>query len=482
METASGECGISGGAIVADVEATSIGDLANSRPLDVHRWSDFPGVGSVLDDIFAQLLESPCRRLADLRLARDKVRRALREHLRVVLLDLCIAWWENRDEANLAIALGRPFIAYSRNKNSFAPGTRYASVHLKYPYLIAAIDALADKGLIEHHMGFYDRRTRFGRQARMRATAQLMEMVNRQRLERGHVSRQHPMLVLRNALGQEVPLPATQEVERMRADVSRINAMLLTAKVSLHLTREERIELMAKGSIDTTRNTLYRVFNVSLAGGGRFYGLWCQNIPREYRARLRMAGNRVVEFDFVSLHPRLLYAQGGALPPVGDLYSLDGINEYYRPAIKVLVNTLINATTERAAVNSAMFNDSDGPSLASQFWLTRRNIEMLVEKIKRRHAPIASQFGSGAGLQLQRVDSDMARDIMLGLVSRGIHCLPIHDSFIVAEHHALALEEVMSAVSLEQVGVPLPVERKTVHKTDKRECSGFMVPPPLVLI
>jgi hypothetical protein len=45
---------------------------------------------------------------------------------------------------------------------------------------------------------------------------------------------------------------------------------------------------------------------------------------------------------------------------------------------------------------------------------------------------IASHFGTGIGLRLQRVDSDIAEQVMLHFADQGIPCLGVHDSFIVA--------------------------------------------------
>ena len=60
---------------------------------------------------------------------------------------------------------------------------------------------------------------------------------------------------------------------------------------------------------------LHRVFNdPDLQTGGRFYGGWWQNIPREYRQHLAVNGKRMVELDYSNQHPSILYAQAGVTP------------------------------------------------------------------------------------------------------------------------------------------------------------------------
>lgn len=55
-------------------------DLNNSRPLDVHRWSEYPDVNSLVDKIYSSLPQF---------IGNKKIRK---QHLKVLLLDLYLAW------------------------------------------------------------------------------------------------------------------------------------------------------------------------------------------------------------------------------------------------------------------------------------------------------------------------------------------------------------------------------------------------------
>ena len=356
--------------------------------------------------------------------------------------------------------LGRPYVAYSRDKNSYRAGSRYAALHLGYEYIVAAVDGLEAAGFIEHHLGFRDRVTGVGRQSRMRATVELLELLLVHRIAPRVVTRVHPLIVLRDPSGSEMDISANPVAAAMKTAIEAINTMLRTADVCLRITREQRIDLAHRCHVDTTRNSVYRVFNGDFEHGGRFYGHWIQNLPREYRRFLEISGLPVVELDFVSLHPRMLYALAGATPPGGDLYSLPGVSDNYRKPVKVLLNTLINARTEKAAINSVLYGSNEKDGIAKEYGLTRDRVVGMVAGLKTRHHAIADKFGSGAGLKLQNIDSDIARDAMLSLWQNGIHAIPLHDSFIVAAPNAAKLYNAMRAAARHHLHTDLPVEIK----------------------
>jgi len=448
--------GVSG--IVLEPNRSILQALDNSRPIDVYKRSDHPSIRAAVDDIISTLTQSAHPRLAALNLASTKQRRRLREHVSVIVLDLFIAWAENSDPEDLKSVLGRPYVAYSRDKNAYRAGSRYAALHLKYRLMMAAVDGLVELGLIEHRLGFHDRRTGVGRQSRMRATLALMELLLAHRLTPRMVSRGHPLIVLRDDHGRDVDTTDMQEADGFFPGVERINMMLRDADIQLHLTREQRVDLLRRCHVDTTRNTVYRVFNGDFAHGGRFYGHWCQNIPGEFRPLLTLKGCSVVELDFSSMHPRMLYALAGVLPPVGDLYALDNRDPYYRPVIKKLLNALINARTELAAVNSVLHGSDGQEGIARAYGLDRNQVLQIVASIKEKHRAISGQFGSGAGLRLQNIDSEIAESVMLTLAELGIPSIPLHDSFLVPAPHAVALHTAMRTASEKHLSMALPVD------------------------
>jgi hypothetical protein len=77
--------------------------------------------------------------------------------------------------------------------------------------------------------------------------------------------------------------------------------------------------------------------------------------------------------------------------------------------------------------------------------------DRLLEAVKKRHAPIKKFLQSGIAPRLQRIDSDIAEDVMLSMMKRNILVLPIHDSFIVRSGFHLALIDEMQRAFREKM-------------------------------
>lgn len=173
----------------------------------------------------------------------------------------------------------------------------------------------------------------------------------------------------------------------------------------------------------------------SFSQGGRFYGGWWQYIPSEYRPYITINGYQTVEVDFSELHPRLLYKEFQKEVPDGDLYDL-GIRvnsleydpsswEYKkrRRVIKKFVNAMINDYKGRFRLN---YKDEK---------IIGKKHSELQELVFNKHPLIREIQGKGYGLRFQFIDSQIAEQVMLELLSKKIVCLPIHDSFIVQQEH-----------------------------------------------
>tara|TARA_B100001057_G_scaffold190122_1_gene190890 strand:- start:357 stop:695 length:339 start_codon:yes stop_codon:yes gene_type:complete len=83
-------------------------DYTHSRPLDVHRWSDYPEVNTFVDDIFNTYFKQ-----------KTNIRK---KHLKVVLLDLYVAW---KDDPTLTIGVAMSPKAYKAGKS------RYNALNIK---------------------------------------------------------------------------------------------------------------------------------------------------------------------------------------------------------------------------------------------------------------------------------------------------------------------------------------------------------------
>lgn len=431
-------------------------DWDHFRPLDVHKWSEQEGV----DDAVAHILDEASSDFERF-LTNPRTRCSIRQHLKVIVLDLFIAW---TDDPTLCLS-------YSRRKNSYGLGTRYKKIHLKYEPMIATCDALTRHGYTRQQAGFLNRGTGVSRQTRIIAKPKLLELILQCHIERKAIQRVIPEIRMRDADKKEVSIVHCATENRLCPQVERLNAMLSSTETVLKVTRNEYLDIVARSGVpDTTRNSYSRVFNnSSFQQGGRFYSHWIQGLPREYRQCLSIEGQPVAELDYANLHPRMCYAMKGLTPPQNDVYDVPIFSRAkgYRPIVKTLLNCLINADSEEKAV-CALFDTRNSPvktskALRSVGMIRKDNTQdrakafQIVEAIKHQHEAILDSFGSGQGVFLQNTDSRMALRIMLNLWERGIPSICVHDSFVVPAINATALIYEMKSAFWNEYRLDIPV-------------------------
>ena len=73
--------------------------------------------------------------------------------------------------------------------------------------------------------------------------------------------------------------------------------------------------------------------------------------------------------------------------------------------------------------------------------------QRLMDAILAKHSHISRMFFTGAGLALQRLDSNIAESVMREMRPRGIVVLPVHDSFLAPASKSAELEAVMIDVA-----------------------------------
>jgi hypothetical protein len=245
----------------------------------------------------------------------------------------------------------------------------------------------------------------------------------------------------------------TEQTNQMRHNLQLINDRIATKWIDLELSKEEHIDLVAQMAkkdkehledspddyrpLMLSKRSLYRVFNdTEFKSGGRFYGGWWQEIPSKYRDRITIDGKRTVQLDYSGLHPHILYHEKG-LKLKDDPYQVNLIpsknaddTDGFRKFIKRCFNAMLNAEAEMTRPPKA---SKGKPKETLGHWgVTWKQI---VKSIRERHRDIEEQFFTGAGLRLQRIDSDLCEAVMLAKMKRSaeIVVLPVHDSFIV--HH-----------------------------------------------
>ena len=311
------------------------------------------------------------------------------------------------------------WVSYARDRNAYTGRRRYDGAAYTYTHVRTVVDELDALGLIHHDRAWPGR---FGLRSRMRATQALITAVgpvNQLEYHPGEVIR------LKDAAGRLVDYVDTSYTCHIRHEVAAVNEAFRSVNISLVSTDVawNGIAMHLDGAVvHPARVVGHRVFNGGWRFGGRLYGPFWQSLNKQRRRQLTMDGVGVIEHDFAQLHPRLLYAQCGR-PIESDAYTIRGY-EGTRPPVKLAWQILINAQSQKAAVLA----------LARELGGLERQVEAarLLQALEDHHQPIAAAFYTGAGLTLQRCDSDLMMAILSQCLSEGIVALPVHDSLIVS--------------------------------------------------
>lgn len=340
-----------------------------------------------------------------------------------------------------AVTAGDEWISYSRSRGHYDnKPRRYHSRLYTYKLVRGGVDHLDAQGLILHDKA---RPGRLGWQSAFKATPELVERVGLvlDGLPPLVIARPPELIILRDGQGLEADYRDTRETDRMRRLLYGFNEMVQACALSEpHLLSPMR-----------------RIFNESFKRGGRFYAMgnsW-QNMKKEARRRLMIDGKHVVEIDFNTLHPAILYGEAG-IAFSSDAYCLDG---FPRKLAKRAFNIMLNARTEPAARRAiAVLEDMAAlatPGTQEAFHMAQR----LMDEIRRKHKPIEHAFFSDAGAFLMGIDATIAEKVMEACAQFGITVLPIHDSFLVRHDQADFLEDAMQKAAYEVVKFALKTSR-----------------------
>jgi len=203
---------------------------------------------------------------------------------------------------------------------------------------------------------------------------------------------------------------------------------------------------------------LHRVFNTYPDNGGRFYGAWHINMPKEIRRCIVINGEPACELDYKAHHIRMLYHEL-EIDYKDDPYEelcRDNLNQ--RAVYKIVSLVSINADTRQAAVKGIrkQLRDEGIP-----FDYTDKSINACIEKFCEIHKPIAGFLNTGQWGYLQYKDSQITSHILTRMVKEGIPCLPVHDSYIVpAKHEGLLQDTMIEAYQKVMYGFSPAIEKE----------------------
>ena len=322
-----------------------------------------------------------------------------------------------------------------------------------HPNTLGLLNALEAEGLISISKGYrVDKDTR--ESSYFIITEDLKDLV-REYVDLSEVKMvlQEDVLILRDDRKMQVEYAKTQKVREMIQQIKKFNKELRKHRIT---HRGEVINVALK-----------RIFNSeSFKLGGRFYEGQgnVQTLPAEERKHLRIDGEECISLDYSAIHLSIAYSLVGVSwlegfcpynVELGDsaLVYPDEIQEFvetfskevsYNPVrnlIKIAVLVMINAKSTRSAIGAIRnkFNkdlikvgtEEEGSRIFAGIDPETLNLSEIVEKVQHHNGEVREYFNSGAGTELQFIDSQIMAGILTDLSEAGIIALPIHDSVIV---------------------------------------------------
>lgn len=334
--------------------------------------------------------------------------------------------------ANVALRQLPPAVGVSISFNERA----YSGSGISVTALRSIRDGLEALGFVQIKRGFYDREGRGRSKAtQLLPTAEFAEIARQCGLRIWDVnSPPCDVICMNQAMPPVGPMPngvaASGEVVRALNSLNARRSLSLTddaaRRVLARMADRMRggCSLIATTGYDECAIYLKRIFKYDWGQGGRLYGGFWQNIPREERANLLIDGGVTAELDYVTLHPRILYADVGRALDF-DPYLVPGF-DVPRGMGKRTFNRLLNGAWDECAVHPLAFRPEDRGCFSS-----RAEFRSYVASMRGCLSDIGHCLGSALGLGLQRRDSELALDVISRCMGIGVPIYPIHDSFVV---------------------------------------------------
>lgn len=437
-----------------------------ARPFDVHRAYDYKEADNAIEKLFDELVIWRRSLHENARRMRERDARAYKRHLKLIVIDLFAAWHSDSEL----------YVFLSTTSNDYSGLGRLAKFGLGYELTMNVLSFLEQNSYISRKAGFMDMRNGIGRRTRIRSTTKLIKDIfetyglNPYLLEKTNFQSIH----MRDADKNDLDYEDNPDITRMRQNLEVINKQIQSEFIYIPLKDRGYSQLRKRLQgrthshedrlvryLDFTENKLHRVFNEGWDRGGRFYGVWWQKVPSEYRSFIRIGDWWTQEIDFKGMQPYMLYHLLGKPVPFDDPYALEGVDPIHRPQIKKVFMQMLNAPSRK------MDRRLEGGLKHSE----------IVAKIQTAHSEIIEFFNSGEGIRLQALDAKIAELALLDLCSQGITALPVHDSFIVKrkEGYAEAVIEAMKKAYREVMGYEIEVE---VEKSLEGKRTHSIIPNP----
>ena len=416
-------------------------------------------------------------------LGRKKLSESLQYTMELIVLNLFKAW-----AIHPAMTVG------IMRKKSYWDGRNksYVNPRLSYRNIINSLDYLLASGwIVEVQKGQQGLYGNHGISTRYRASEDLLKLFMQSPIQSTELTHDDakPCVILRgkkpkktkanpNPRGKLIEYDIDRNIGSMIDKANRINHALKRTDIGLYLTHDEEKLLYQQMrqreamTLHWDRKFLTRIFNENFESGGRFFGGFWQEIPKEYRSRLTIGNCMVAEQDYSSIHFSILYKK-------------EGIELSQDPYDLLLAPRSINKLTMNIMLNSKSFEECLTACRKNSKILMKdiscKTMTEYLNKIEDAHHVIKKYFYTGEGIRLQKIESDIAEDIMFNLIKyHQVVCLPVHDSFVVARRHLGLLVEQMNKSSMKILKMrlysspPKPEDRLPTPDLDKKKTNYYI--------
>jgi hypothetical protein len=350
------------------------------------------------------------------------------------------------------------FMSYSRAWGWWSsPGRHYLDRRFSYRTVIPAVDRLEYLGLLDHDKKHSSPNGQW--QSRFRASADIRVLAEIEPPPPIRHDRMRDTVLLRDENKISIGFRESRFTQRQR----RIIAQMQEAHDGIVVNVDDTVPCLrrqgdylrvadkrgAPYGIHLQTRPYFTVFSESSwSRGGRRYGPWVQRAPQAIRAHVTINGEPTSEADYGQTHFRMVCAEAGLDVDADDLFNIPG---FERKDVKRMAYVMLNADSLREAQRAFAHKRPKGAyALAG----------MIAAALKERFPKLEPYLHSGIGLALQRKDADVADDVLLSLLRKGVTALPVFDSFLVPAPQIELLEEAMVDAWKRQIGTKITVHVK----------------------
>lgn len=246
--------------------------------------------------------------------------------------------------------------------------------------------------------------------------------------------------------GEWVDYVDNETTNQYRHQMKLINEWLANADIGCEPLDDDN-------PIDESDRMLKRIFNNgSFESGGRLFGGFWQGLKKTDRKSLiTINGQSITTLDFSQTAPRIAYSMVGVVPPLADAYAIP----FY--------STPKNRKSVKQVFNALLYSDKPltrFPKGTRDGFEKDISFNTLLTKINETHRPIAPLFGTGTGLKIMFIESQVLIKALLECMNKNIVALPVHDALIVAKSDFETTKEIMLRAFRDITGMDGQVEEE----------------------